>query len=641
MFIQTNKSSYFMYGLCHFPGLFFLDAVVANFLIVARTRRRRSLAIFLLMPLQTLIASTTFGYFVKTKNYLDWFVFEDLNWDRMQSYAQVFKHELMLVAVIFSTLLALKFYGAYQLHTRSLLHHQYLPVKVEESPPPSYFATADLSNNFKPKQTIRKRMFLIWCTCQFAFSYFLVIKKGTEMARLSENFLISPPLTFAFRAVRNWNKQAHHHQVPHTQDENSGQDRFMYQGPKLDNVVILFMESMRADVFDFGPDSYLSQILLDPEHVQNFDSHVAPFINALKKRSLQVGNTRTTAAYTLKSLMATLCSVYALKGPHEEYRKTIYAPCLPQILTNHSTAFMQPATMSFDHQGDLFQNLGFDKLYTVDDTNIPESQWLNLVGLDDREILPEMMQFVDASVTKQQPYLLTFIGNSNHHPFNLPPGFPKKAYTSDQVINDYFDAINNVDDFVKSFFAEFEKRKLLESTLFVIVGDHGINMGDHGVVGTAEGPFDESFRVPLLFYSENKYFQENLVGRYDAAVPTASIDILPTILDFLHVPYDPATAAHEGQSLLRTISPDRPLYMTSNPWSQHSQIYIQNGMKLRLDVRSGDTKLYNLTADPKERHEITESELTDSQRQWAFGAYESMMMISDAVDLKFRNRAEV
>ncbi|KAI9346462.1 alkaline-phosphatase-like protein [Obelidium mucronatum] len=599
------------------------------------------------MPLQTLIASASFGYFVKTKNYLDWFVFEDLNWDRMQSYAQSFKAELFAITLIFVILIVLKFYGAYLLYCRSRLHqhqhHHYLPVKGEESPFSSELEEdKPLSDKIPGRNLLgwkaepRMKLLIAWYLLQMTISYVSVIKKGTEMARLSENFLISPPLTFAFRAVKNWNKPVYHSaQGNNDEDVDFGQAQSLYQGPKFDNVVMVFLESMRSDILDFGTDSYLSQILLNQEHVTNFDSHVAPFLNAIKTKSLHVTNTRTTAAYTIKSLMSTLCSVYPLKGPHEEYHKNIYTSCLPQILPNHSSAYFQPATMSFDHQGDLFNKFGFNQTVTVDEMGIPEANWLNLFGLDDHEMIPEMMQFVDTSINARRPFLLPFLSNSGHHPFNLPPGFPKVTYTSDKVINDYFDAINNVDDFVKSFFAEFEKRKLLESTLFVIVGDHGINMGDHGVVGTAEGPFDESFRVPLLFYSENKYFQENLVGRYDAAVPTASIDILPTILDFLHVPYDPATAAHEGQSLLRTISPNRPLYMTSNPWSQHSQIYIQNGMKLLLDVRSGDTKLYNLTADPKERHEITESELTDSQRQWAFGAYESIMRISGTVDSRF------
>ncbi|KAJ3030252.1 UNVERIFIED_CONTAM: hypothetical protein HDU68_009649 [Siphonaria sp. JEL0065] len=160
-------------------------------------------------------------------------------------------------------------------------------------------------------------------------------------------------------------------------------------------------------------------------------------------------------------------------------------------------------------------------------------------------------------------------------------------------------------------------------------------MGDHGIIGTAEGAFDESFRVPLLFYSENSYFQENFVGRYDPGLLTANIDILPTLLDFLHIPNNQTTSPHEGQSLLRKISPERPLYMTSNPWSAHSQIYIQGGMKLRVDVRSGDTKLFNLTADPKERHEITTDDITAEQMKWAYDAYENVQRLSNEVDRKF------
>ncbi|KAJ3012863.1 UNVERIFIED_CONTAM: hypothetical protein HDU68_000988, partial [Siphonaria sp. JEL0065] len=300
MFFQTDKSEYRMYGLFHFPGIFFLDAIVCGCLMVRqRARIRRSAITVVALVIQTLIASIAFGYFLKTKNHMDWFVFEDLDLDRAITYARSFKGELLFIGILFALFLVIQGYAAFWLFKKSHSHSptprrfdSYLPIKFDESPGSSEI---EEDKPLLPKVP-RKKIFLVWYSFQLLFSYVFVIKRGTDMARLSENYLISPPLTYALRSYKNWRKPVPSATYSASTFDDEDQAKSLYAGPKLDNVVILFLESMRSDIIDFTPDSFLAQLLLNPDHVQNFDKHIFPIVNKLKKRSLHVPNARTSAA---------------------------------------------------------------------------------------------------------------------------------------------------------------------------------------------------------------------------------------------------------------------------------------------------------------------------------------------------------
>jgi arylsulfatase A-like enzyme len=122
------------------------------------------------------------------------------------------------------------------------------------------------------------------------------------------------------------------------------------------------------------------------------------------------------------------------------------------------------------------------------------------------------------------------------HPLNdLLVRLPETAAPHDegerrQLRATYYGAQSEVDDQLGRLFAYLDGQGLSSRTLVVLTSDHGEMGGDHWLVGKC-GYWDESFHIPLIV-------RDPLAGG-DAtrglvvSQPTESVDVAPTILDWL------------------------------------------------------------------------------------------------------------
>lgn len=102
----------------------------------------------------------------------------------------------------------------------------------------------------------------------------------------------------------------------------------------------------------------------------------------------------------------------------------------------------------------------------------------------------------------------------------------------------YDGQLRRTDERLRAFMAELRSEGALEHTLRVITSDHGMQLRP-GALG-ARGPREEGLRVPFLFLGPGIPQGR----RVDARVTT--LDLLPTLLDLLHVP---APGGVTGRSL--------------------------------------------------------------------------------------------
>ena len=91
-----------------------------------------------------------------------------------------------------------------------------------------------------------------------------------------------------------------------------------------------------------------------------------------------------------------------------------------------------------------------------------------------------------------------------------------------------------------------EERKLLDSTLIVIAGDHGESLGDHGEESHGIFVYQEALRFPSIFRGPGI-----TPGRLSTV--TRLVDVMPTILDLFDMP----APGVDGVSLLRDDASDR------------------------------------------------------------------------------------
>jgi hypothetical protein len=315
------------------------------------------------------------------------------------------------------------------------------------------------------------------------------------------------------------------------------------------NVVLIFLESIRADIMPFDGSTPWAQRFVPDPHVW---TDITPFYSNWTKsaETLHIPLIKTAAGLTHKSLLSTLCSMHAmpLQGTMEQMY-SFYHACLPHILAqfNYSSIFFQPATEEWEYQKDLMRAIEFplfygkesyDFVYQTSD-EFEKAHTANYFGYEDNIMISPAMKWVDE---QRSPFFLSYLFGATHDPYVLAPQikWEPKQFSEDEKVNGYLNAVSYVDDWLHEFTDEFEKRSLLESTLFCIVGDHGVTLYDRGSdFTTFDQKYEEALNVGVSFHSRNERWTRILrESQTDVANGNyTSIDVLPTILEILGIDF--------------------------------------------------------------------------------------------------------
>ncbi|EME39135.1 hypothetical protein DOTSEDRAFT_110771, partial [Dothistroma septosporum NZE10] len=294
----------------------------------------------------------------------------------------------------------------------------------------------------------------------------------------------------------------------------------------------------------------------------------------------------TTSTYTLKSLTSSHCGISPIAADYNiESRYHMYQPCLPQILQMFNnlacggeggmspskgpwvSQYMQSVMLSFDYQDMLMPTLGFRN------ENIIGSEQLRAgnarfkpVSLDNTNYfgMPETAieeRFRDAFATAKMEgtrLFLSHLTSTTHEPFRTPKREMDPAPVGqDGPLSRYLNAIEYGDAWIGRIMDLLEQEGVLNETLVVLVGDHGLAVAEDGSTSAYQNPHLATHRVPLIFS------HPGLSEMIPINKPVTTLQILPTILDILResnslTPCEAMAAKdlvanYEGQSLIRGL----------------------------------------------------------------------------------------
>jgi phosphoglycerol transferase MdoB-like AlkP superfamily enzyme len=205
-----------------------------------------------------------------------------------------------------------------------------------------------------------------------------------------------------------------------------------------------------------------------------------------------------------------------------------------------------------------WRHLGFDNLVDNADSEYVKSATSNY----DRKVKSEEKSFANAltAITRAESekkhavvFLATLLG---HYKWPAPPGQEcEPAETKLERIASVYDRL------IGEFMDNLERAALLDDTIIVVTGDHGLRyQNEFESLAADSRDHEAAFNVPFALYAP---------GIFDSGIElpyvTSHVDITPTLLDLLGV--DIAGMYHHGNSMLDPTTADRVTFMMNTQLS--------------------------------------------------------------------------
>ncbi|KAJ6183905.1 hypothetical protein N7519_005206 [Penicillium mononematosum] len=345
----------------------------------------------------------------------------------------------------------------------------------------------------------------------------------------------------------------------------------------IKHVLLLKLESTRADVFPLRKESYFGDVIREtfknghlPAEVEERLADLTPTAERLTATSsgfngnanvanpyggFHATNAYTGGTFTLKSIVATVCGIAPLVVDfNREYLHHIYQPCMPHILealnsqartkTEDYTSWpwrstwMQSITDEYDNQNLLTPALGFK--HQVTDINIAEDrakqggplpQKFNFWGYPETELADYYRNAINTAEKRKERLFISHLTGITHQPWDTPNHKYEEMISHGWVgrtnkVNHYLNTLAVADKWLAELLDILEETGVANETLVVMVGDHGVSLPENSGVTPYLNPHSSSFHVPLVFAHPQ-------LPPIEINSRVASIQILPTILDIL------------------------------------------------------------------------------------------------------------
>lgn len=250
----------------------------------------------------------------------------------------------------------------------------------------------------------------------------------------------------------------------------------------------------------------------------------------------------------------------------------------------------------FENMGGFLNSIGVTKLLSASELKPKDSKkniFSSSFGASDDYLYTSSIPHLKEINNKGKGFVALYFPSAAHYPYGC---IRKLNNQSDKI--KYEGCIQKTDDLIGGMLAGFKKEGILDSTLFVFVGDHGESFGEHGLFIHNSSMYEEEVTVPLIFWASNKRLASNGFSI------SQQIDIAPTIADFFGVLDSDIVV--QGKSLLRAQG-ERAFFM-STFFSNLSSAIVEHPYKYIYETGSNTVKKYNLTVDPLENSPIDLSE---------------------------------
>jgi arylsulfatase A-like enzyme len=341
--------------------------------------------------------------------------------------------------------------------------------------------------------------------------------------------------------------------------------------PQSKNVFLLVLESVSTNYLELYGAPYAN----------------TPHLNRLAGQSMVFDNIYAQCPSSPKAMVAILTGTYPRIDTREQTRESrATLPSLADTLASQGcrTGFFYPASWAYRGAEEFLLSAGFD--FYRDGRLDPG--YRGFTSNDDGWLAREAFRWIDAG---SGPFFAMCWTLQTHHPYRFV-GKERDYGVSDLELHRYLNAVRESDELIGHIWAEIETRGLADSTLLVVVGDHGQAFGQHDQRLHTFGLYEENVHVPLIIVHDGSL----PVGR--RATIGQQIDLAPTVAELAGVP---PSANWQGRSLLAADRPQRAYFYTV--WDPVILGVREANEKYFWHVGQGES-LFDLTMDPSESRDL-------------------------------------
>ncbi len=365
---------------------------------------------------------------------------------------------------------------------------------------------------------------------------------------------------------------------------------------------------------DSAPESPLNVLILSldttrADHIGCYghDTAMTPHLDAFARdRAVRFDKAIVTVPLTLPSHTSIMTGTYPIfHGIHDNDGFTLDegVTTLAEILSGqgYSTGAVVasfPLKSQFNlSQGFEEYNDYFQEDWTPSEIDARTASSFGFVERTADRVNAAAFRWLDQQGSK--PFFLWMHYFDPHQPYDPPPPydslFPGEPYDGEIAFAD--------ENFGK-LMAYLDESGLIEKTIIVVVGDHGEALGDHGEPTHASYIYDPTVRVPLLIsIPDAGQAAGQVVNR-----PVSSVDIAPTLLEYLGQPVHPDMQGHSLVPDLRSPNSGNPQPVLAESHFTQYHFGWAPLRALRTDrykyILAPSPELYDMEADPEEIHNI-------------------------------------
>jgi arylsulfatase A-like enzyme len=382
----------------------------------------------------------------------------------------------------------------------------------------------------------------------------------------------------------------------------------------IKNVIMVVLESTPANVVAPYDKKYKA----------------TPNIEGLLNNAIVFDHVYAHAPATNKTMFSVLCSSFPWLSYNSETQEFpgISIPSMASVLKKkgYRTAFFNSGDNRFQSAGEFLSAHDFETIKDYSNVNCnrkfreEQKGWDALNGLDDACTANELIEWIHSE--NKKPFFGVIWTYQTHYPYFC--GDEMQNFNDyNKELNKYLNAVKHSDEIVGRIVGSLKASGHFDSTLVVIIGDHGEAFGTHDQKTHASKIYEENIHIPCLFI--NPAFKSKRLPNAGGVA-----DIAPTVLSVLNV--EPAEQ-WQGVSLFERKYSDRTYFFC--PWSDYLFGFREGKMKYIFNATKNSSELYDLEKDPLETRNLAAGSNTNisvyQQKLAAWVQYQDKYMKKIAV----------